>query len=190
MLAGAHDIENLTLQVERAHNFSVQRVLFHPQFEFSSTQPDRFDIALLELKRPMKYASNILPVCLPSDNVAFHHQVGLVTGWGRTKQSKTNAAILQKVSLPILNSTDCVRWHKKNAIDLELTHEMFCAGFKKGGRDACTGDSGGPFLLKHNDRWTLLGIISAGYGCAEPFQPGIYHNVSTSLKWIKEIITP
>lgn len=190
VLVGAHDIENLTSQVERAQNFSIAKVFFHPRFQFSSTQPDRFDIALLQLDTPIKYAGNILPVCLPSRNIQFEDQVGLVIGWGRTELSETNATILQKVSLPILNSTDCQRWHRRNEIDLELTHEMFCAGFEKGGRDACTGDSGGPFLLKHDDRWTLVGIISAGYGCAVPFQPGIYHNVSTSIEWIKTIIAP
>ncbi|KAH7985634.1 hypothetical protein HPB52_025501 [Rhipicephalus sanguineus] len=61
---------------------------------------------------------------------------------------------------------------------------MMCAGYKEGRRDACVGDSGGPMMLNLNGRWTLVGITSAGFGCAQSFQPGIYHQVSMSVDWV------
>jgi secreted trypsin-like serine protease len=47
---------------------------------------------------------------------------------------------------------------------------MICAGHEMGGKDACQGDSGGPLMSKHPDdgRWTLIGIVSAGFSCAKP----------------------
>ena len=60
---------------------------------------------------------------------------------------------------------------------LQLHSEMFCAGHKQGKMDACLGDSGGPLIIHYNGRWTLIGITSAGFGCAVDKQPGIYHKV-------------
>ena len=76
---------------------------------------------------------------------------------------------------------------------------MLCAGHEHGGKDACQGDSGGPLMTKlnyssyedlalnSNKRWTLVGLVSAGYSCAKPGQPGIYHRISKSSDWISYV---
>ena len=76
---------------------------------------------------------------------------------------------------------------------------MLCAGHEHGGKDACQGDSGGPLMAKLNQssyddlpfsakkRWTLVGLVSAGYSCAKPGQPGIYHRISKSSDWISYV---
>jgi transmembrane serine protease 6 len=65
---------------------------------------------------------------------------------------------------------------------------MMCAGHRQGGKDACQGDSGGPLMMRQDDgRWVLIGIVSAGYSCAKPGQPGIYHKVSKSSDWISYV---
>jgi len=50
------------------------------------------------------------------------------------------------------------------------------------------GDSGGPLVVNVNGRWTLGGITSAGFGCAQSRQPGIYHRVSHTVDWIKSTV--
>ena len=35
-------------------------------------------------------------------------------------------------------------------------------------------------VLMHFPRWTLIGVTSAGFGCAVDKQPGIYHKVSST----------
>lgn len=79
-------------------------------------------------------------------------------------------------------------WHKMKHITLELHEEMLCAGHKDGHKDACLGDSGGPLIVYLYGHWTLAGIISAGFGCGEPNQPGIYHSIATTADWIRSVI--
>jgi len=64
---------------------------------------------------------------------------------------------------------------------------MMCAGYAKGGRDACVGDSGGPLQCYDNadESWKLAGLVSTGRGCAVEKKPGIYTNVASLLDWIK-----
>jgi len=33
-------------------------------------------------------------------------------------------------------------------------------------------------------RWVLIGIVSAGFSCGKPGQPGIYHRISSTSDWI------
>ena len=47
------------------------------------------------------------------------------------------------------------------------------------------GDSGGPFVCRTPKRWTLYGITSWGYGCAQPKYPPVYTRVSMYTKWIE-----
>ena len=92
-----------------------------------------------------------------------------------------------------MGSAVCEQWHAAAGITVRIHEEMMCAGHREGGRDACQGDSGGPLVTQvrrrsapshteyHHDQdpdsglWTLVGLVSAGYSCAKPGQPGIYH---------------
>ena len=65
---------------------------------------------------------------------------------------------------------------------------MFCAGWLEGGKDACTGDSGGPLICAENDRPVLRGITSWGLGCAEANAPGVYTRVEQYLDWIEDLM--
>lgn len=50
------------------------------------------------------------------------------------------------------------------------------------------GDSGGPLMVVMNGRWTVAGLVSAGFGCAQSRQPGIYHRVPQTVDWLIENI--
>lgn len=77
---------------------------------------------------------------------------------------------------------------RSKGIQVTIYDEMMCAGYKNGGRDSCQGDSGGPLMLQKTGRWFLIGIVSAGYSCAQPGQPGIYHRVAHTVDWITRAI--
>lgn len=173
-----------------SESFRVEHITLHPDFRYMLTQPDRFDVAVLKLDHPVEYQDNILPICLPTQDYDLVGKVGVVAGWGKTDNSfgKTGTNILHKVLVPIIENPRCRSWHRDKAIQVQLHEEMFCAGHKVGKQDACLGDSGGPLVINFDGRWTLIGITSAGFGCAVEKQPGIYHKVSKTAKWLSQQI--
>ncbi|OQR70884.1 plasma kallikrein-like [Tropilaelaps mercedesae] len=188
VVLGAYDIQTSRYsRSSSARTFRVAQKKIHPNFAFSASQPDRFDVALLRLDRYIRYQENILPVCLPPRGWTFEGWRATVTGWGKTDASLNNrygTRVLQKVQVPIITRLECERWHQLRGIHIKIYPEMMCAGYKEGKRDACVGDSGGPMTLFLNGRWTIVGITSAGFGCAQSHQPGIYHQVSVSVDWV------
>ncbi|KAM3956128.1 trypsin-4 [Aphomia sociella] len=169
----------------------VQKIL-HPLFQFRMTQPDRYDIALLKLAKPITYMSHILPICLPDFDLELQGRSGVIAGWGKTdaSNSHTGTNLLRSATVPILSKEQCIKWHQSKQISVEIHSEMICAGHSDGHQDACLGDSGGPLIVMDNGRYYLAGITSAGFGCGVDHQPGIYHNVKVTSNWIRGVINP
>ncbi|XP_075988489.1 trypsin-4 [Anticarsia gemmatalis] len=180
--AGAHTARKLGV---------VQKIL-HPLFQFRMTQPDRYDIALLKLSRPITYTTHILPICLPERDMELRGRAGVIAGWGKTDASTghTGTNLLRSATVPILSTEQCINWHRSKQISVEIHSEMICAGHSDGHQDACLGDSGGPLIVLDNGRYYLVGITSAGFGCGVDHQPGIYHNVKVTSSWIRGVISP
>lgn len=68
---------------------------------------------------------------------------------------------------------------------------MFCAGYRNGGTDTCSGDSGGGLFCPPRKKrgWTIQGITSFGEGCGKRGKYGIYVTIINYLDWIKYIMT-
>lgn len=81
------------------------------------------------------------------------------------------------LNVPIVSNTICESVYKPSP-------SKMCAGFMEGKKDACVGDSGGPLALDG----TLVGIVSYGFGCAVPGEPGVYTNVAVVHEWIEKIV--
>ncbi|XP_060808583.1 testisin [Amyelois transitella] len=169
----------------------VQKIL-HPFFQYRLTQPDRYDIALLKLSRPITFTRHVLPICLPDLELELRGRSGVIAGWGKTDTSNghTGTNLLRSATVPILSKEQCIKWHQSKQISVEIHSEMICAGHSDGHQDACLGDSGGPLIVLDNGRYYLVGITSAGFGCGVDHQPGIYHNVKVTSNWIKGVIAP
>ena len=67
----------------------------------------------------------------------------------------------------------------KQLVGAEIGEDILCAGVEEGGKDACQRDSGGPLVSEQGDgTFPLVGVVSAGLGCARRNVPGLYTDVS------------
>ncbi|ODM91975.1 Serine proteinase stubble [Orchesella cincta] len=162
----------------------VSQIKVHPHFKFTP-QADRYDVAVLRLDRKVSYLPHIRPICLPDKGADFTGQYAWASGWGAVEAgSRLRPKTLQAVDVPVIESRDCEVWHRGKGINVVIYDEMICAGYQFGGKDSCQGDSGGPLMLQKGGRWYLIGIVSAGYSCAQRQQPGIYHRVAYTSDWV------
>ncbi|XP_030843478.1 coagulation factor VII-like [Strongylocentrotus purpuratus] len=151
------------------------------------------DIALIRIDPPLwEFTPYIRPICLAPwglssrlmETSIHERTTGRVTGWGQETFSGPTNRFMKEVELPIVDRHICEESvHEKEG---EFTDSMFCAGYHSPLRDACRGDSGGPFAFRHDDgRWYQLGIVSWGVGCNKVGEYGFYTTVSRYLHWLR-----
>ena len=70
--------------------------------------------------------------------------------------------------------------------DSPVPKSKMCA--YKQGTDSCQGDSGGPLVVQEDGRWTVVGVVSYGIGCARTGYSGVYARVNNYLDWINQNI--
>lgn len=73
----------------------LKRIISHPSFNDFTFD---YDIALLELERPVEYSSTVRPICLPDSSHVFPSGKAIwVTGWGHTYEG---GELARPTSLP------------------------------------------------------------------------------------------
>ncbi|XP_066562406.1 coagulation factor VII isoform X4 [Amia ocellicauda] len=146
------------------------------------------DIALLRLQEPIAYSEYVVPICLPEREFSVRElapvRFSIVSGWGKLSQGSPSSPALRRLAVPLLSTQACMEKSQVN-----ITDNMFCAGYFEGKVDSCKGDSGGPLVTKYKNTWFLTGIVSWGKGCALPGYYRIYTRLSSYLDWIQEQIT-
>jgi len=165
---------------------------YRKRFEVSSYvnhesyNPNTFsnDISVMYLTTQPEENPYLQPVCI-ADVDYFDGEMSTVIGWGTLFAGGSAATRLREVSKPILSNAKCSQAYGSAFI----ASTMMCSGiYEVGGKDACQGDSGGPLVVMRNNAWTLAGVVSWGYGCAEPNYPGIYADVFQLRSWLNSKI--
>lgn len=177
---GEHNIEKEE-HTEQKRN--VIRAIPHHSYNATINKYSH-DIALLELDEPLTLNSYVTPICIADreyTNIFLKFGSGYVSGWGRVFNRGRSATVLQYLQVPLVDRATCLRSTK-----FTIYNNMFCAGFREGGKDSCQGDSGGPHVTEVEGISFLTGIISWGEECAVKGKYGIYTKVSKYVNWIKE----
>ncbi|MGB0846255.1 MAG: trypsin-like serine protease [Thiolinea sp.] len=167
---------DLNSQNDGGQQRAISRIIIHPKRQSSSND---HDIALLQLKTPVTGS----PVLAATSTVMKNVTPGkllTVMGWGNQSTSGEQFPNkLFEVQVPYVSNDNCGNYSAG-----EITENMLCAGFPKGGKDSCQGDSGGPLLYQLDGQWQQVGVVSFGEGCAQPDYPGVYARVEKYTDWI------
>ncbi|XP_047247696.1 coagulation factor VII [Girardinichthys multiradiatus] len=160
----------------------IQEIIVHPHFHTFTFDSD---IALLYLAEPVIRGPTAVPACLPDSHLSGYllrdETRGVVTGWGATQYLGSSSRFLRKVTLPVVSDQAC-----SASTEQVITDNMFCAGYLDTSMDACSGDSGGPFVVHYRGTWFLTGIVSWGEKCAAQGKYGVYTRLGNFLSWIKD----
>lgn len=180
-------------QLGNAQRLIAERVIIHPDWKQGDDLNTRTnfdnDIALVQLKDPVKMGPTVSPICLPgtsSDYNPSEGDLGMISGWGRTER-RFNVIHLRGAKLPVTSLEKCQQVKAENpkarSIDYVFTDNMICAGEK--GVDSCEGDSGGAFALPvpnaKDPKFYVAGLVSWGKKCGTY---GIYTKVKNYMDWI------
>lgn len=178
LVIGDHDRRSLSSVQQTRY---VGQVHIHPGFEKRTFNND---IALIMMDREVQFSGYIRPVCLPDMDRSYNKQETTIVGWGKKSENGHPADILQEVVVPIIPQKKCRHQTKYRAH--EITANMLCAGYDAGVLDACQGDSGGPMIWEseNKQKFTQIGIVSWGQGCARSGYPGVYTRIGRYMNWI------
>merc|ERR1712024_380179 len=117
--------------------------------------------------QPVSFSSSVSPACLPgSTSQDYAGQEAIVSGWGTLSSGGNQPTVLHDVTVTVQANSDC-----NDAYGNSITSNMICAAAP--GKDSCQGDSGGPLVTDG----VVIGVVSWGYGCAQPNAPGVYARV-------------
>ncbi len=178
---------SLSINSGYEQRIGVSEVYVHPLFDSFTND---YDYALLKLETPASLNAYVNVIDLVSATAGSLVNTGVtVAGWGATQydwnieDGVNYPDVLQTVSFKVLSDSSCSNYgilYNKNT--------MMCAGVMAGGKDSCSGDSGGPLFYASGGRWKQAGIVSWGYGCAKANYPGVYARVTAAQVWSTSIM--
>ncbi|EMP30325.1 Plasminogen, partial [Chelonia mydas] len=120
----------LGLHTEKAEESSVQI----REVEKIVKEPGRADIALLKMRSPAVINNEVIPACLPSENVMLGNRAECyVTGWGETEGTGGEGK-LKETGFPVIENKVCNRPEFLNG---RVKNTEICAGNIDGGTDSC-----------------------------------------------------
>jgi secreted trypsin-like serine protease len=183
LVLGVHDRAGTTDTNRQV--LTIAEIVLHPSYSPSGSS---HDIALLKISETVDL-DTWSPACLPTSGADFAGQNGWVYGWGTTSEggSEGLADKLLELEVPIVSDSVCAT--AMSSQGQTITSDMLCAGGENG-KDACAGDSGGPFTVADSGSGahTLVGAVSFGIGCAREGLYGVYADVPFFRTWIDETI--
>lgn len=162
----------------------VSNIIVHPMYNNAAQNPIN-DIALLELANDLEIES--VALYLQPQNTLIGIDAAIV-GWGAVDISSGQPqypTLLQEAIVPVVSQEIC---NAPESYQGFIQEGQLCAGFKNGGIDSCSGDSGGPLFVQIADVTHQAGVTSFGNGCAEPNFYGVYSEVAHFASWLSDYL--
>lgn len=179
VISGVHN-----LSTDAGTKLGVKRIIQHPDF---NSYTNNYDFALLELTGYAPQTPMAIYSGFPFEGISntLTGEVATIIGWGSTSPyGDIYPEKLQQVELPIISNTTC-----NYSYPGEISDNMLCAGYSYGGKDSCQGDSGGPLMVAVEGQWVHAGVVSWGYGCAQPGYYGVNARTSQANNFIKQYVS-
>lgn len=180
-----------TFDIKANETFSealtVRRTVTHPK-----SHEHKHDLGLVFLNGK----SRTTPIKLSSDPTPTGNVT--VMGWGLNRKRAPTS--LNTAPKPPVSPAALQRDSRLRELDLNLRSEascrehyplrfdvgMICAGLPQDGQGACSGDEGGPLILKGTN--TMVGVMSWTQWCGSLGYPSVYSSVGYYREWIEEQI--
>jgi secreted trypsin-like serine protease len=161
------------------HSRRAIKWLPHPNFDIDTLAND---ILLIKLRSPVNGVPILKVNTIPSRPIVG--DLLTVMGFGYTNyETLEEPTNLMEVQVKAINQQICTNFSA--SMNYVADNSIICAGFKKGGKDACDGDSGGPLIIPKKPGYDIgVGIVSFGDKCALPDKPGGYTRISYFRSWI------
>ncbi|KAL7019684.1 hypothetical protein ACKWTF_011207 [Chironomus riparius] len=122
----------------------VDKIIVHPDYVCGKKSDS--DIALLELKKSIKFSDYIKPVCVETKDINIS-TLGIVSGFGMTHEDFSigeKPKTLQSANVPIWANDECQTSYESLGKTFTISNRQICAGGRNGASiDACYSDSGG-----------------------------------------------
>ncbi|XP_063610560.1 serine protease Hayan-like [Penaeus indicus] len=152
------------------------------------------DVGVITLERAAPLSDMIRPVCLPYRFMfdGFRYQEVDVTGWSQSATSPQKVDEPAQIAISrasVVGLGVCERTYLKEVESLTLTNQQMCAVVEED--QPCLNDNGAPVTYLDDvttNKHFLVGLTSFGFGCKQPFSPGVYIRVGAFLEWIEENI--
>ncbi|KAK7482041.1 hypothetical protein BaRGS_00026733 [Batillaria attramentaria] len=191
---------------------SVDRIIQHPDYNDHTNDND---VAILVLETELTLTEWVRPICLPDPDNSLPDSAN-VAGWGSIMPSMYKSfnggwwsstrepEVLQETTLSVYDPEQCrVKFRNARANSKrKITDGMMCAldenppspsslSTRPHGSDSCQGDSGGPLyaIPAGGQSYVQFGIVSWGYGCGVPGEPGYYTYIPHYIPWIRNILS-
>ena len=179
--------------------YAITAIVQHPAFYTISGHEKVHDYSLFVLDRP----STIPPVKLNRrSRIPEPGQIVKVVGMGSMSPNpatfvQTSATNLQVVELEVLSHNQCLETSGDPLHRPHVSYHgrvfsecMFCtSGGPNNEKDSCAFDSGSPLLMKNRHGETIVvGLVSWGEPCADPYFPAVNARVSYAIDWIEATV--
>jgi trypsin len=144
---------------------AVNTISIDPRYD---PRTGAFDIAKLQLEDNVEFTRKVAPL----DDQAADELPATVLGWGAVTPGGPSSCQLMRISVHIVDPSNCVSALEGTANHLFSPTSMLCAVPDDPTADVCNGDSGGPMILGTDlDSGPVVGIVSWGQGCGGSLGP-------------------